>query len=239
MPHSNRKARRCFLTESVRWVSGFSLLIIGSVGGYAEGPGVPAVTPPSVTLGSGGESLFDGKTLKNWKKTEFSGGGEVRVEEALIVVDPGEELSGFNFEGVFPTDHYEFEMESERLSGLDFFATLTFPVGNRHLSFVVGGWGGSVVGISSVNREDASRNETTSHRFFQDRVWYRIRLRVEGDKIQAWINGECVVDLATAGKELELRPGEIELSRPFGVATFRTGAAFRNLRIRKLPQSSQ
>ena len=35
------------------------------------------------------ESVFDGKSLDGWKRTEFGGGGDVRVEEGLLIVDQG------------------------------------------------------------------------------------------------------------------------------------------------------
>ena len=228
--------RRRFLAASIGL---FASLLPGEPELWATPPKDPVAPPLVPDPAKGPQALFDGKTLTGLKRTDFSGGGEVRVEGGLIVVDPGEELSGFSVTGEVPTNHYEIELEAERLSGLDFFCALTFPVGKQHLTFVVGGWGGSIVGISSINREDASMNETTSTRHFQDRTWYRIRLRVEPDKIQAWIGPDRVVNLLTADKDLDLRPGEIDLSLPLGVATFRTGAAFRNLQLRKLPAPAQ
>lgn len=180
------------------------------------------------------ERLWDGKSLAGWRRTDFSGGGEVSVSEEGVRVEVGEELSGFHFAGKPPTLGYEFELEAQRRSGLDFFCAVTFPVGEHFLTFVVGGWGGSTVGLSSIDRADASQNETTSVRTFQDKVWYRVRLRVEAERIQGWINEERVVNLDSRGKDLDLRPGEIDLSCPLGVATFRTEAIFRNIRLRRL-----
>ncbi|MEK0447080.1 MAG: hypothetical protein RLZZ399_2401 [Verrucomicrobiota bacterium] len=178
--------------------------------------------------------LWDGKSLAGWRKTDFAGGGEVRVSVEGVRVDAGEELSGFHFAGKPPTLGYELEVEAQRRSGLDFFCAVTFPVGDRFLTLVGGGWGGSTVGLSSIDRADASQNETTSVRTFQDNVWYRVRLRVEAERIQSWINEERVVNLDPRGKDLDLRPGEIDLSRPLGFATFRTEALFRNIRVRRL-----
>ena len=180
------------------------------------------------------ESIFDGKSLAGWKRTDFGGGGEPCVEEGLLVVDQGEELSGVNWTGAFPKMNYEIELEAQRRTGLDIFCAVTFPVNEKFVSFIVGGWGGSTVGISSVNRKDASQNETSTIRYFKDNRWYKIRVKVEADRIQAWIDEERVVDLDTKGKELDLRPGEIDLSVPLGIATFRTTAAFKALRFRRL-----
>jgi hypothetical protein len=243
--------RRAFLADVARkGVAG--VVAVGGFGGASGGllsggflaaprvlaaePSGGASKPATVAEGDGAwDSLFDGKSLGLWKPTPFSGGAETRIQEGAIWVGQGEELSGFHFQGKAPELPYEFELEAQRLSGLDFFCAVTFPVGPRFLTFVVGGWGGSVVGISSINGEDASRNESTSYRQFKDKVWYRVRLRVEAQHLQAWIDQDRVVDVDLKGKEIDLRPGEIDLSCPLGVATFRTEALFRNLRLRRLP----
>ena len=41
-------------------------------------------------------------------------------------------------------------------------------------------------------------------------------------KIEAWIDNEQMVNVETAGKKIDMRAGEIELSVPFGLASFRT-----------------
>ena len=91
------------------------------------------------------------------------------------------------------------------------------------------------MGLSSIDKQDASQNETHKIRFFKDTQWYKIRLRVEPERIQAWIDQEQVVDVNTKGKVLDLRPGEIEISVPFALATFRTSASFRAMQLRTLP----
>lgn len=186
--------------------------------------------------GEGWELLFDGKTLGAWKRSDFGAGGEVRVEDGVIMIEAGEELSGIQFQGEPPRMNYEIELQARRMQGIDFFCTVTFPVGERYVSFVVGGWGGATVGISSINHADASRNETTSYRGFEDKVWYRIRVRVEPGHLGAWIDDTQVVNLNTQGKDLDLRPGEIEISKPLGIATFRTEGQFRGLRLRRLKE---
>ena len=179
--------------------------------------------------------LFDGKALGHWKRTDFGGGGEAYVENGVVMVDSGEELSGFHWTKSVPRENYEFEVEAQRRSGLDFLCGVTFPVGENYLSLILGGWGGATVGISSINGQDASMNETTLTRTFSDFRWYKIRIRVEPTRVQAWLDEERIADVDTQGKTLGLRAGEIELSRPLGVATFRTGAAFRGLMLRGLP----
>ena len=51
---------------------------------------------------------------------------------------------------------------------------------------------------------------------------------------KAWIDAEKVVDFETTGRTISLRAGDIELSKPFGLATYQTTAALRNIQVRRL-----
>jgi hypothetical protein len=77
---------------------------------------------------------------------------------------------------------------------------------------------------------DASENETTLNRQFEKDRWYRIRLKVNGEAIQVWIDDEMVIDFKMGDNSLSIRP-EVELSRPFGIASWRTTAAIRDIRL--------
>jgi len=186
---------------------------------------------------AGGETgwmpLFDGKTLKGWKVTEFSGRGEVEVKDGAIILDTGNDITGINAAGEVPRMNYEVSLEAKRVEGSDFFCALTFPIEKDCVTFVVGGWGGSMIGISSIDGMDASENETSTTRKFDSNRWYRIRVRVTPGKLQAWVDDEQIVDLDTAGRKLSMRAGEIEMSEPFGIASYRTRAALRDIKIRK------
>ena len=114
---------------------------------------------------AGWKALFDGKSLAGWKEANFGGEGEVRIDKGAIVLEPGNDLTGVTFAGKdFPRTNYEVALEGKKLKGRDFFCTTTFPVGKEFCSLVVGGWGGSVVGLSSINGADASENETAAFR---------------------------------------------------------------------------
>jgi hypothetical protein len=86
------------------------------------------------------------------------------------------------------------------------------------------------VGLSSINGMDASENETMEIRQFEKDHWYRIRLKVTGETIQASIDDEIVIDFTIGENLLSIRP-EVELSKPFGIASWRTTAAIRNIRL--------
>ena len=75
-----------------------------------------------------------------------------------------------------------------------------------------------MVGLSSINKMDASENETTSLRKFEKERWYKICLVVKPDTIKAFIDDEKVVDFVISEKELSIRP-EVQLSKPFGIAS--------------------
>ena len=185
--------------------------------------------------------LFDGQTLAGWAQSGFEGEGGVKVVapfrdgRGAIVIEKGVTLSGFTWTrgGELPRVNYELTLEAMKLDGIDFFCGLTFPVGKSACTLVVGGWGGNVVGISSVDHSDASVNDTTSEREFAENRWYRIRVRVTEPRIEAWIDDEPVVDLETKGRLIGLRPGDIQKSLPLGVATYMTRAAIRDIRLRR------
>ncbi len=181
---------------------------------------------------SSAQSLFDGKSLTGWQVTDFAGRGGVKVESGRIVLETGV-MTGVTWTNALPHMDYEISLEAMRVDGSDFFCALTFPVENDPCSFIVGGWGGGVVGLSSIDGEDAAHNETTSYLNFENGKWFKIRVRVTKTRIEAWIDADRVVNLETAGHRLSIRP-EVELSKPLGIASWSTTAALRNLEIRRV-----
>jgi hypothetical protein len=179
-------------------------------------------------------ALFDGKTLAGWKTTEFGAHGTPVVEKGLLVVPAGDPLSGVTREkDDVPHVDYEIELEAQRVEGHDFFLALTFPVQDSHASLILGGWSGGVCGISSIDGFDASENNTTSYRKFEDNKWYKVRMRVQKDRLQAWLDEEQIVDADIADRKVSTRV-EVSASKPLGLATYMTKAAYRNIRVRKL-----
>jgi hypothetical protein len=181
--------------------------------------------------------IFDGKTMEGWKVTEFGGSGGVHVQDGQMRLGAGDNLTGVGYTGAMPKMDYELALEAQRLEGGDFFCGLTFPYGETCGTFVVGGWGGEVVGVSSVDGNDASENETAKVKVFENGRWYKIRVRVTQEKIEAWIDDEQMVELDTKDRKIGMRPGEIELSKPCGIASFHTRAALREIRLRPLAAS--
>ena len=156
------------------------------------------------------------------------------VEDGHIVLDMGAILTGIHRPTPPATLNYEVSLEARREEGSDFFCALTAPVRDAYFSLIVGGWGGGLVGISSIDGFDASENETTRLMSFERDHWYTVRLRVTDAKIEAWIDAEKVVDVKIKDRKITVRYGEIESSIPFGIAAYQTRAALRNIRIRGL-----
>ncbi|HXG57285.1 MAG TPA: DUF1080 domain-containing protein [Vicinamibacterales bacterium] len=182
------------------------------------------------------QPLFDGKTLANWQSTKFIGEGAVQVEDGQIIMEAGRNLTGITWAGsTLPTTNYELSLQAMRVEGGDFFAGVTFPVAGSFCSLILGGWGGTVVGLSSINGMDASENETTQSMDFEGGRWYSVRVRVTPEKIEAWLDERQIIAQGIKGKKIDTRI-EVDASRPLGVASWRTKAAVRDIRLRRLEQ---
>jgi hypothetical protein len=205
----------------------------------AKEPGIDAslreaaAQPVTALPGEGWQAMFDQKTLAGWSETRFAGRGETECNSGLMVLNMGDPLTGLNWTNDFPKMNYEIALDAVRLAGSDFFCGLTVPVGDAYCSLIVGGWGGSLIGISSFDGMDASENETTKFMNFDKGRWYRIRLRVTEGRIEGWIGEEKLINVETTGKRISLRAGDIELSKPIGIATYQTTAAFRQVKWRR------
>ena len=179
-------------------------------------------------------SLFDGKGLGLWKDTPFTGHPAARVENGAIVLPGGKPLTGVTWSGAFPKSNYELRFEAVRTAGGDFFSSVTFPAGGNFATWVIGGWAGDITGISSIDGWDASDNETRSYYEFEAGRWYAFRLRVTDDRIEAWIDGQRVVNVEIRGRAISLRHGDIKLSAPLGFASYNTTGGLRKVEYRPI-----
>jgi len=178
--------------------------------------------------------LFNGKNLDGWRDSMFGGDGEITVEGGQLILDRGNELTGVTWKDVkvLPKFNYEIWLEAQRVEGNDFFVGLTFPVKEDPCSLILGGWGGTVCGISSLDFKDASENEYTSFREFKNGQWYKVRLRVLEKRITAWIDGKELLDADLTGKKIGIR-SEVEPSKPLGFCSYSTKAALRNIVLKE------
>ena len=181
--------------------------------------------------------LFNGMNLDGWTSTNFGGEGEVYLEKGNVVISQGVDLSGITSSRKdLPSSNYEIEFEAQRAAGSDFFVGLTFPVKKSSCSLILGGWGGGVCGLSSLDGMDASENETTSYMAFTNGQWYKLRLKVTDDKIEAWLDKQQLVEVETEDRKIDVR-FEVEISKPLGFATYQSTAWVRHARIRQLPKA--
>ena len=179
--------------------------------------------------------LFDGTSLAGWKQSDFLNPGVAYARDRKLTIPAGEVMSGITWAGDFPKMDYEIRLEAMRAGGSDFFCGLTFPVNDSFASLILGGWGGTVCGISCLDGEDAANNETTTSTNFNNNTWYSVRLRVTKNKLEAWLDNEQIVNADTKDRTIDVRI-EVEESRPLGLATFQTTAALRNISWRKLAE---
>ena len=180
--------------------------------------------------------LFNGSNLNDWERTDFAGKGEVMIDEnGSLVLEMGAELSGVHWKGEpLPVVNYEIHFKAKRTMGSDFFCGLTFPFKQSHATLILGGWGGSLIGISSIDDFDASENETGDAYIFEDNQWYDIRLRVTDSEIYVWINEEQVIDCEVEGRKVAMRFGEIEMSVPLGICTYATTGVIREVLLKRI-----
>lgn len=190
----------------------------------------PAAAPAATC-----DSLFDGKTLGSWQAADHYKGGPISVKEGAIQITPGEgKMSGIVWKGKeLPKVNYEITFEARRVSGSDFFVGFTFPIKASPCTLIIGGWGGGLTGFSSIDGSDASENETTGYLEVENGKWYKVRMRVTEQRVDAWVDGKFLAGFDHRDKKVDVRL-EVEANRPFGFATYQTGAALKELCIREL-----
>lgn len=155
-----------------------------------------------------------------------------------MIINMGDSISGVVYKKAadLPVTNYEITLEAKRLQGVDFFCGLTFPVGSpkRCATLILGGWGGSVTGISSIDDLDASNNSTGTYQRYDDDHWYTVRLRVTPANLSAWVGDKQVIDVDIDGKKVGIRPGLIESYLPLSLTTYTTTAAIKNVRLKAI-----
>ena len=200
-----------------------------------KGPASAPATQPARLIGYTWTGLFDGKTLAGWKQPEWGDDGKVYVKDGVVHMKQGATCTGITCTGKVPRDDFEIELDAMRVDGQDFFCGLTFPVGKGAATLILGGWGGSLVGLSCINGYDASQNQTTQMIEFKNGRWYNVRVRVTKEKVVCWLDDKEIISTDRKDHKFSVR-WEVEPSQPLGIATWMTHGAARDLRIRLVPR---
>lgn len=226
LPGAARPSRRSFgpLVAAALWT-------LAACAGTGSAPAPPASQEPGPW-----RVLFDGADLSDWEAGVFGEDPEFDLVDGGVVLPQGVPLAGLTYRGAPPEGPFEAEFDVTKEYGADFFLAVTFPAREAHLTLVLGGWGGVVCGLSCLDGEDASGNDTRTLRSFPDGTRYRVGLRVSDAEVQVDLDGERLLAAPLEGRVLSIRP-EVEPSVPFGVASFATQTILHGVRVRHLAPS--
>jgi quinoprotein glucose dehydrogenase len=216
--------------------------------------------------------LFDGSTLNGW--VQMNGAHRFTVEDGAIVgrtVDSSASLNSF----LCTTQEFDdFELELETAidpitnSGIQIRSTVRpLQTTGRSFESAAGRVNGPQVEIRRYYKgepatgllygEAMGTNWLSSqakidqgHHFFVDEGWNKLRIVARGPRIQTWVNGNLVEDLANEEVYKTYRKGfiglqihglserETNLHPEFGITTRQPlTIRWRNIRIRPLPKS--
>jgi hypothetical protein len=182
--------------------------------------------------------LLDAPHAAFWRPSGMEHQGEALLKNGEITTGIGAPMTGITFTAWeslgIPRDHYLIEYETLRAEGGDFFGSITFPVRDSGLTFIMGGWGGGLTGVSSIDGLDASENMTRGHFDFQNQRWYRVRVELRDETLTITIDERLFVKVSLKGRQTSLRYGEISKCLPLGFASYLTTAHIRRLIVREL-----
>ena len=199
------------------------------------GPSKPLPKPVSAHW-----DLFASPYLEKWQEASIPRSGGIAKKSAGFVCHAGAPMTGLAYatwvQDGLPVTDYAVDYDAMRVSGHDFFGSLTFPVRDSQtfVTFVLGGWGGAQVGISSIDGYDASENTTGSSQRFENDKWYHVRIEARTKEIRVLLDGKPIIQTNILSRNLSLRAGDIDKCIPFGFATYNTEGRVQGCRVERL-----
>lgn len=170
-----------------------------------------AVTLPVLAEGDGWVSLFDGKTLEGW--TIKSGKATYKVEDGAILGrtedgSPNTFLCSAKEYGDFELE-FDVKVDNGLNSGVQIRSTLKDVDKDQYGGRVTGpqveieagpGQAGFIYGEATpfgwLSPKPKANEKDAEHPHFKNGEWNHYRIVAKGTRIQTWINGEAIEDLA-------------------------------------------
>jgi hypothetical protein len=180
--------------------------------------------------------IFNGRDLSGWrivKEIFFDRPGEVKVDKGSLVLGEGKELTGVAWTGKVLRDGFEVSFKARRVKGEDFFCGFTFPIRKGDASLILGGWGGTVVGLTAIDSYSAAENDTTQAIEFKLGRWYDVRVRVAEGYVRVFLDEKKIIDHEIEGHKFEVWP-QMEEARPMSFSTYSTVGEFRDIVYRRV-----
>jgi hypothetical protein len=193
--------------------------------------------------------LFDGQTLGMWEEQDFGAEGGVEVKDGAIHLGWGSPGTGIAWTGGAVPPNYELSLDVMRLQGSGAsYLLLTFPVGGLRCSLAFDTWSGAVCESPHSDAEAPSRHGDLKRFTLDPEKWYSVRLRVASERIHVSVDGEELAEVDTtnpaSGGSEATNPAasagsEAAPSQTLEIAAWATGAAFRDIRLRRLPETAR
>jgi hypothetical protein len=148
-------------------------------------------------------SLFDGKTLAGWEAARgghFLGNvaDRLSVADGSIAIGASTEGTGVRCTQDLPTTGYELTFEVNAIEGSKWAGSALFPLGGGAGLWEIrtGDGGPALLARSAAEGLKDVRSQPFA---MANGTWYRFRLRVDAERVQAWINDQQVFDCPRRG----------------------------------------
>jgi hypothetical protein len=185
--------------------------------------------------------MFDGKSLAGWKPSKNSPEGTYKVEDGVLQIRGGQgHLFFVGADGKASFKNFEFTAKVKTYKGAN--SGIYF-----HTAYQDGGW--PAAGYEcQVNATHGDKKKTGGLYAVKDVMdtpaapdneWFDYRIRVEGKRIQIWINGKQTVDFT---EPADWTPPKGMPGRKLGAGTFAIQAHdpgckvdYKDLKVEVLP----